>query len=118
MFANESEAYYVFQCDKQTIYHNMYKIWYGDVRNALDVSCDLVKLANKVILEIRPLSSNQIVIPNNFCKNSNEYRLFIDSICELQKIILDCKNMEKDEQLAFFLNLYQVNEFSYFIFLS
>lgn len=108
IFSNDSTSYYVFQCDKQTILHNMVKIWYGDVRKPLEVSCDLIKQLNKVILELRPLSSNQLEIPPDYSKNSKEYKKFLDLVCELQKVELDVKKIDRDEILAFILNIYQV----------
>ena len=107
-FSKEDRAYYIFQQDRPNLINNMIKVWYEDVRKPLEVTCDIIRQLNKLLLEIRPFSPKILEIPNDYANNSKDYRKFLDSICELQRIDLNVKNMEKDEILAFFLNLYQV----------
>ena len=108
IFRKEPDVFYVFNCDKQPIYYNMNKIWFGQTKNLLVVSCDLIKQLNILMSEIKPLGDNILEIPDNFRKISKTYQKFLDAICELQKVHIDPKQMNENERLAFFLNLYQV----------
>lgn len=107
-FSPNPDCYFVFQCDKKTVAQNMTKIWYSDCRKALEVSCDLIKILNQIIQEIRPLSNNKIEIPEMYEEKSHEYKKFLEAICELQKVELDPKKTHQEEILAFFLNIFQV----------
>lgn len=107
LFSAEPSAYYVFQCDRQTTIQNMLKCWYGECRGALEVSRELVRLLNRVVMEVRG-AGNRIEIPEKYAENSKEYRRFVEGVCELQRVELGAK-MGEDEKLAFFLNVYQVN---------
>ena len=108
IFRKEADVFYVFNCDKQTIYYNMNKIWFGKTRNPIEVSCDLIKDLNILMKEIIPLGSNVLEIPDNFRKISKTYQKFLDAICEFQKVQIEPKLMNENERLTFFLNLYQV----------
>lgn len=61
---------------------------------------------NTILKEIRQEAGGEIELNCDFPKVSKSYQKFLDSICELQRV--DLKIMDKSEQTAFFLNIYQV----------
>lgn len=83
-----------------------HKLWYKEVRKPLFVSCELVKQMNSILKEIRQEVGGDVELNCDFPKNSKFYQRFMDSICELQRV--DLKIMDKGEQTAFFLNIFQV----------
>ena len=64
---------------------------------------------NLILKEIRQDVGGDVELNCDFPKNSKFYQRFMDSICELQRV--DLKIMDKVEQTAFFLNIYQVKYF-------
>jgi len=61
---------------------------------------------NIILKEIRQEGGGEVELNNDFPKTSKSYQRFLDAICELQRV--DLKVMDKQEQTAFFLNIYQV----------
>lgn len=63
-------------------------------------------MMNTVLKEIRQEGGGEVELNSDFPKTSKSFQKFLDSICELQRV--DLKIMDKVEQTAFFLNIYQV----------
>ena len=70
------------------------------------VSCELLKQLNNILKEIRQEGGGEVELNSDFPKTSKSFQKFLDAICELQRV--DIKLMDKIEQTAFFLNIYQV----------
>lgn len=67
---------------------------------------------NVILKEIRQEGGGEVELSSEFPKTSKSYQSFLNAICELQRV--DLKLMDKIEQTAFFLNIYQVNLYYYF----
>ena len=63
-------------------------------------------MLNIILKEIRQEGGGEVELNCDFPKTSKSYQKFLDGICELQRV--DLKSMDKLEQTAFFLNIYQV----------
>ena len=61
---------------------------------------------NNILKEIRQEGGGEVELNIDFPKTSKSYQKFLDGICELQRV--DLKIMDKIEQTAFFMNIYQV----------
>ena len=106
-FQNSSKALYRFQMDEPGSAANMLKVYKDQTRNPLQCTVDLVTKMNTLIKEIRvEVTPGEVGLNVDKLKNSNIYKDFKKSICELQTIPLSTLN--KTEKIACFLNIYQV----------
>jgi len=106
-FSQDSEHFYRFHVDREGIAANMYRIYKGQARPAIQVSIDLVLKMNEVLKEvIYSPGPGEKKLNIEKLKESKKYEEYQKAACELQAVQLI--GLYKDEIVSFFLNLYQV----------
>ena len=97
---------YKFYFDKEHIADNLLRNWRHETGNAYDVSIQLVKRAEEMYAcSIIQDEDGDPVLDIEQAMKSNEYKLFINSICELEKVSI--RTLCDTKRIAFFLNVYQ-----------
>lgn len=90
--------------DRDDIADNMLRPWKGDFEDPLGVSSQLVQL----IMDSYGAAweeteeGNEIMPDRAF--NHPSYKIFLETISQLEKVVLT--NLNEDELLCFFLNVY------------
>lgn len=105
-YQNKPNHYYRFQMDRPGIAANAFKIFKGQSRNALQISVELITKMNEVIKGVRSETNGEIVVDVTNLDSQKAYAEYLKSTIELQHVQLN--GLERDEKIAFFINLYQV----------
>jgi NIMA (never in mitosis gene a)-related kinase len=106
-YEKSATHYYRFQMDRPGIAVNTIRPYKGPSRNAAQLSLDLIVKMNEVLREIRlEVSPGETGIDMSQLEKSKAYSQYEKLICELQTLQLN--NLNKNELMTCFINLYQV----------
>lgn len=122
---------YRFYMDRDDIADNLQKRWSGNAGDPLEVSINLVKLAEEVFQQAiveneeeeeeedgqdsdeGEEEADEGVIDVEAALKSTEYKKYINAVAELEKV--EILSIKEHEKVAFFLNIYQCMYIHHFL---